>query len=505
MKGLRARLVVALGLLVLARPAGAQLGSWSTLQSWPAPATGVVGIHASVLPTGKVLFFESSAATPGEATATFLWDPAAPVASSVTQTGYAAHDLFCSGHVTLADGRVMVVGGTAFGCGTTSATEIYNHATGIWAVTDAMNVNRWYGTGTTLGDGKVLATSGSGGSGDADDLPEIWDPNVSPPAGLWSSLPCVEPPTPCPAKKHLPLYPFMFVLPNGKVFQAGAPESTAPTPLTTHVLDLTSNTWADADDSAADGGSAVMYWPGLVMKSGGGPDPEHSPAVRTTEWIDMTLPPAQQLWAQSADMVFGRFHHNLVPLPDGTVLAVGGSSQGCADANGVLAAELWNPNSKTWTQMASMSQPRMYHSTAVLLPDGRVLSAGGGGTGAGGECPSSYATYQVYSPNYLSLGTAPSITSPTPTSMGYNTSFTITMSKPTGTTVSSVALLRPGSTTHAFDQNQRYVPLNITGSTATTVTVTTPINGNTAPPGSYMLFLVLDTGRPSVAYWVTVG
>jgi Domain of unknown function (DUF1929) len=479
------------GVLVssLAPTAEAQMGSWNTVKNWPPPADGKLAIHASLLPTGNVIFYAGSGGS-GDQTPTYLWDP---VADTVVQTSnLAPSNMFCGGHSHLADGRLLAIGGTMDPCGTTAATNAFNPSTGLWSSVDAMNQKRWYATATTLSDGRVLATMGNGADGDADDLPEIYNPATN----LWTSLPCPDP-QPCPAKKHLALYPFMFVLPNGKLFAAGAPESTAPTPLTTYTLDLGTNTWTTVDDSIADGGSAVMYRPGLVMKSGGGPNPEQTPAVKTTEWIDMTTGPSS--WTQSADMVFARFHQNFVLLPDGTVLAVGGSSQGCDHP--VLAAELWNPTSKTWTEMASMTNPRMYHSTALLLPDGRVFSSGSGGEAACVDQPS----YQVYSPPYLSAGTPATVNPATPTTMGYSTGFTVTLSKPAGTTVTSVALLRPGATTHAFDQNQRYVPLTITGSTTTTVTVSTPQNANTAPPGKYMLFLVLNTGRPSVAYWVTVA
>ena len=110
-------------------------------------------------------------------------------------------------------------------------------------------------------------------------------------------------------------------------------------------------------------------------------------------------------------MAFGRYNHNLTPLPDGSVLAVGGSniiSEKVKVSNAVLPAELWDPVAQKWTTMASLTDPRMYHSTSVLLPDGTVLSAGGGHLSA----DPSYFTAQIFSPPYLSNGNRPTMTPP---------------------------------------------------------------------------------------------
>src|SRR5262249_54238107 len=144
------------------------------------------------------------------------------------------------------------------------------------------------------------------------------------------------------------------------------------------VLDLNTQTWTTVDARPLDGGSSVMFLPGQVMKTGSSyyadtTAYDSNPAASTTYVLDMTQPtPA---WQQTASMAYGRAHHNLTVLPDGTVLVTGGTSDlgGYNPASAVLPAELWSPDTKTWTTMASMQTPRMYHSTALLLPDGRVL------------------------------------------------------------------------------------------------------------------------------------
>jgi hypothetical protein len=205
--------------------------------------------------------------------------------------------------------------------------------------------------------------------------------------------------------------------------------------------------------------------------------------------IDMTQP--SPAWRQTASMAFARTQHNLTVLPDGTVLATGGGSVSDVNNTGaaVLAAELWSPTTETWTTLASMQVPRLYHSTALLLPDGRVLSAGGGRFGV--DQPSA----EIYSPPYLFKGPRPTITS-APTQVVYGASFTV--QTPNAAATSRVSLIRIGSVTHAINMDQRFLDLSFQAG-AGTLTVQAPANGNLAPPGYYMLFIVDGNGVPSVA------
>jgi hypothetical protein len=195
-------------------------------------------------------------------------------------------------------------------------------------------------------------------------LPEIYNPATD----SWQQLP--------QAQRWMPLYPFMFVLPNGKVFDAG-PDKT------TRTLDVNTGQWTVVGESHIDGHSAVMYRPGKILKSGSWAEPEFVglDVTNRAESIDFSDPSPH--WDEVAPMNYDRAYHTLTVLPDGKVLATGGqnASDGVDERTGILATEIWDPEANTWTIGASARRPRLYHSSAILLPDGRVLLAGGGAFG----------------------------------------------------------------------------------------------------------------------------
>src|SRR5262249_20308869 len=143
------------------------------------------------------------------------------------------------------------------------------------------------------------------------------------------------------------------------------------------------------------------------------------PSKATTYVLDTTVP--SPAWQQTASMANPRTHLNLTILPDDTVLATGGSTDigGVNLANAVYQAQLWSPVTQTWAPMASMVPPRLYPSTALLLPDGRVAVAGGGHNYSNSI---TYPSAEIYSPAYLFKGARPTITS-TPATLAYGANF----------------------------------------------------------------------------------
>src|SRR6184192_3319095 len=215
----------------------------------------------------------------------------------------------------------------------------------------------------------------------------------------------------------------------------------------------------------------------------------------TAEIIDLNNP--NPAWIYTGSMVTGgRKLHNATLLADGKVLVTGGS-RGTEDPNTkpsdpAYASELWDPATGTWTTMASLTTIRSYHSIALLLPDGRVLSAGGSFGGASAE---------IYSPPYLFHGSRPTITS-APTSVVYGQSFFV--GTPDATSISQVTLIALSSVTHGFNMSQR-ISRPAFSQTTGGLNVTAPSNPNTTPPGYYMLFILNSNGVPSVSQMVQIG
>jgi len=213
-------------------------------------------------------------------------------------------------------------------------------------------------------------------------------------------------------------------------------------------------------------------------------------------------------WQTVSSMAFARRQTNATLLADGSVLVTGGTGgPGFNDqAGAVHAAELWNPQTESWTTMASESKRRTYHSTALLLPDGRVLSSGSG-EGGGISYLNSEFSAQVFSPPYLfnsdgSPAARPSITS-APSTLSYGQPFTV--QTPDAGAVTRGTLIRLSSVTHAFNMSQLIYGLTVAATSSTSVSAVAPPNANLAPPGPYMLFLINGSGAPSVAKMVIVG
>jgi hypothetical protein len=216
-----------------------------------------------------------------------------------------------------------------------------------------------------------------------------------------------------------------------------------------------------------------MYEPGKIMRCGGG-----NPGVDTTWVVDLTIADAQ--WIVADAMNKARRNHNLVILPDGKVLAVGGNTSGNTSGP-ILEPEIFDPAAGTWLLQPPMdaNQPRRYHSTAMLLPDGRVVAAGG---------EPQFKTGQIFNPPYTQVGDERPIITNAPTSMQYGQMYSVFYDGPTAT---KACLIRLASVTHGFDMDQRRVPLQILSETEPGHLIfNAPANGNIAPPGWYMLFIL---------------
>jgi hypothetical protein len=437
-------------------------GQWSSLATWPTRA-----VHTTLLPDGRVFFISYY----DESLQPHIWDPAS---NTFTSTASSSYRLFCSGHTTLADGRIFIAGGHIADYTGYPHAVIFDPAKNVFTTVPDMNSGRWYPTATTLPNGDVLVVSGDVNSNTSvDPLPQVLEFGTN----TWRNL--------TTAQLALPLYPKMLVAPNGKVFQAGPNHQTRY--LSTSGTGAWSNVATLNATETRDYGPVAMYDTGKVVTIGGG-----DPPLATAETIDLNA--TTPVWKLTGSMHFARRQHNGVILPDGKILIVGGSSGSGFDNSStpVLPTEMWDPATGQFTVMASIATYRGYHSTALLLPDGRVLSAGGnvGGPNA-----------QLYSPPYLFAGARPAINT-APTSVGYGQ--TVFIGTPDAASITQVTFIRAGSTTHTNDMSQRFMKLSFT-QTSTGLNVVMPANGNLAPPGYYLLFILNGSGVPSVGSMVQIS
>ncbi len=487
----------------------ATVGTWELSFNTSYPP--LPAVHASVLPNGKVLHWGPYYFPP---TVSRLWgcvligglcDPDIP-GNNTENIVYTGENLFCSGHSFLPDGRLFVAGGTIGNTGDhgLAATTIFNLSPSPASTPPAnpgptMNNGRWYPSNVTLTNGETAILSGiyrppSSKVNVFNEIPEVLN-------SAGTSLRILT-----GAQRLIPLYPWIHVGTDGRVFYAG---SVSPG----RWLDTTgTGSWGLTEkhyyyssaplyltDRGA--GSSVMYDVNKVLIAGGG-----NPASATAETIDLTNETG--FWQATGSMANARRHLNLTLLADGKVLATGGTNGGGFNSTciseAIFQAELWNPATGVWSQMASAAKRRQYHSTAVLLLDGRVLAAGH--TGAPGSSPVCHQPMndepqaEIFTPPYLFNPDGTPATRPTiswaPDSVTYGQNFPVTA--PGGFSIAKVTLVRLSSVTHGFNMNQRFNQLTFS-KVGGGLRVNAPASSSLAPPGHYMMFLINNSGVPSVA------
>ena len=457
-----------------------EVGQWGPVIDWP-----VVGIHMALLQNGKVLAYDSSADQLGVDDHSFtratVWDPTSGSHVDAMLTGF---NIFCSGLAHLMDGTLFTAGGNKNAAlDGLPNSYTFDEETNAWDRGPDMAEERWYPSVTPLNNGEMLVTDGIEGRVDA--------PEVRKTDGSFRAL--------STASRDLPLYPWVDVAPNGRAFVSG-PSTTMRS------LDTSgTGSWTglgQRDTISRSYGSHALYDVGKILVAGGGP----STPSATTINLNGSTPQV----APTAPMENGRRQHNLTVLADGTVLATGGNSSGesLVDLDAaVYAAELWDPTTGEWTTLDSMQVTRQYHSSALLLPDGRVLSAGGGICGDCNAVGYLARNAEIFTPPYLfkddgsgELALRPEITS-APGVVSYGNSFSV--GTPQAGSIDKLAMMRLGAVTHSVNMEQRYVPLEFAASGGSLV-AETPANPNIAPPGVYMLFAIDSNGVPSVAKMVRI-
>jgi Domain of unknown function (DUF1929) len=493
-----------------------------------------------------------------------VWDP---ITGRADYTPSLRRNTFCAHQSFLADGRLFVNSGQfplpgllknllpprLLAPGADKDVHVFDPITTTWTRLPDMQLGRWYPTCVTLPDGRVFVASGTNG----------WATSPGLGRGIQNTYEFADAAGQVGAPVKTPflwfhLYPFAHLLPSGLVFTHSK--------RTTRLFDPNTGRWdriapvagvntAPGDTlwpysrSGPGPGTSVLlplrpeasvdgwvYPPGRVMILGGGgaeaaPEPEISgepynlradtPATRTVEILDLGEREPRWRWSKQ-HMTNGRVMPDAVLLPDATVLVVGGGRYGKSGGllahfasverggepdkgalDPVLEPELFNPETEAWRTLCRKPIGRLYHTTALLLADGRVLLAGH--DGALNMKPHDRSRYEleIFSPPYLfrpdgSPAPRPAVTS-APEAIGYGEEFQVGIDGE----VRDVALIRPGAVTHQINTDQRYVGLGFAANDENDrVVVTAPPNGSVAPPGYYLLFVVNTHGTPSVGRWI---
>lgn len=468
-------------------------GAFGKAITWP-----IIPIHAVLLPDGRVMSYGTR--PNGAQTGQFNYDVWTPNAG----TGAASHnllpnvtgtDLFCSGQSVISsnsaalNGQVLMTGGDSHDPVTfvrnfsNNATTIFNPQTNTIRSAQAMVYKRWYPSVITLNTGDKLVLGGREDKAPTPAIvPELFTRN-----GEWRLLTGATSDAAFgiprdawyyPRAVQMPQSNNVFVLSHeGKMFllnpaAANGAGSIAQLPQQTSVSNFLLPT--------------VQFTQGQLLSIRG-----------NRKVVTIGLNGTQPKIAPTADISAVRLWSNATLMADGKVLVTGGSAVGNQETSVAYAAETWDPTTGKWTLGASASKPRLYHSMALLLPNGTVLTGGGGAPG-----PQKQLNAEIYYPPYLYTAAGTNAVRPTlvtaPTLLTPKAGTTFAATVGAGDTIGRITLLRTGSVTHSTNPDQNFQQLGFTQN-GQNLTINAPANPNYTVPGYYMLFVFNTNGVPSVA------
>lgn len=454
-------------------------GKWTAAGDWP-----LIAIHAALDKSGKVLTYGSNPDGSGRAGKYYdIWTPGASVTSGHSlKTHGVGSSMFCGLQITRPDnGNIIMLGGGGW---TNPHGDIsqYNPSTGgIAKLPSTMKRERWYGTVITLPDGSIYVQGGAGGS----DKAELWSAD-----GGSQLLPFDT--------SHLNWwYPRLFVLSDGRIFGIDGDGKMFFVSQNRQKL-----TMAGTLPPVFHGvyTSAVMFKQDKILYFGG--------SNNASIIIDVTS--GSPVVKNSGPLSSSRKWADATLLPDGRVLATGGAKVDANKSNGVplsdhgvnYAAEIWNPATGTWTVGDQGSKARLYHSTSLLLADGRVLVAGGGKPG-----PVANQNAELYSPDYLVKSDGSPTQRPAITSLSASTfdpGVIVSLGVQNPANISRVTLLKTGSVTHSFNVDQRFFDLKF-GRWNGQVRARIPGSSAAVTPGQYLLTVIDNNGIPSKSKIVKIN
>jgi hypothetical protein len=512
-------------------------GQWTTAPT-PAPT---YGIHGIMLPTGRVLLMSmgehhGTGRSPGNEGqdvnndgGAAIWDPSKGTGPDAykfinpppttlddpkKRKGYnklRAAPVYCTGHVQLADGRVVIAGGNldAFDGGYgLKLVFVFDPFTETWIRERDLIHARWYPTLTRLPSGRVVIIAGRDELGvnrtevslypaDGEKIPGIDTTAIDASAGTTDH-----------GTKQAGLYPEAFVVKSGKLAVVG------PTPTDGGFMDPNTFSWTAMGGYYANVGS----YPAAFLEPSTIDGPERVYALgglskggAVQPLVSSIRPGIDTRWTDGPGLKLARRNSPAVLTPDGGVTVIGGGLRDVRQVDPTSAwpsrrqPEIWDPATKTWKLGPAQRIPRGYHSIAMLLPDGRIMSTGDDleSTLFDNDLSDDYDTsIEIYSPPYLFKGPRPSITA-IPKRTRYGTPFTFNVAGDAAD-ITRVTMVAPASVTHGLDMNQRHLDLQMVSRSGNTVTVLAPPTANAAPPGDYMVFALNAKGVPSVGKFTQV-
>lgn len=470
-------------------------GEWSEVIEWPH-----IPVSAASLPDGRVITWSSNERTSfpvqDQMTYSSVFNPDN---YSFVDMNNSRHDMFCAGISMLPDGSVLASGGNP----TLQHSSIFNLDEGRWSAAPFMNQTRWYGTSLSLPSGEVMATFAK----QANEIPEIYTPGSG-----WTELPDAHMQGLLNDQNSVNAaainnattaqwYAYMHVAPDGRVFHPG-PTKTMHWFDTTGSGSVVSAGLRNGETRHRQFGSSTMYDVGKLLVTGGA-DRSKTPASTATA-MTIDINGSSPVVNQIDDMIAGRTNHNAVVLPTGEVLVMGGNSTGILfdDADSVMPAEAWNPDSGQWRTLDRINIPRNYHSLGILLQDARVLTAGGGLCGG---CTANHQDGQIFSPPYLFNADGSEANRPQINQAPESTLAAASIEVQTNSAVYDFNMIRLSGVTHSINTDQRFLPVDFETLGNNRYQLHMYENPNVLIPGNYWLFALNASGVPSTGKLINVG
>ncbi|WP_375400036.1 galactose oxidase-like domain-containing protein [uncultured Amnibacterium sp.] len=488
----------------------AENGMFGPQADWP-----LIPLHAALSRDGRIVSYGTPTGGTTQNGFNFDdWNPADGLgaASHVTTESMDHYDSFCSALVTLPDGRMLMASGNSY-----RTTMVYNPSTRTQTMGSELNYYRWYTTALRLTDDRILllggANPGDVGRNATPDQPSgiSITPEIGDGTGAWTQLLGATSENLFGNTDGHWWYPRAFVGPNGGVVGLSGDRIWSLDPTGAGSVQETGSLPFNPRTS----GSQVMYAPGKVLVAGGGSAGPADKIMGNADAAVVDFNGAKPTVTSIAPMGSARTWLNLTVLPNGEVLANGGTRYGTAagDDNSVKQAEIWNPTTGQWRTAATAQRTRTYHSTSLVLPSGAVFTGGGGAgeyTGSGGVYgPENNLNAELYYPSYLFAkngdGTVQWASRPAITSISGSATYggAVNLGIGDGRAIASASLISTASVTHSQNTDQRRIPLAISQNGGT-VTASLPASVNAMPPGDYELTVVDGKGVPSAAQMISI-